>query len=114
MRISDWSSDVCSSDLQGADPGGDRGVHPAGRRRHPAGQPDCAAEGHQRHGRHHEGHGARPADAPGEARKSVGWGKSVSVRLDLGGRSSIEKQTEQMYSIADTRDRITRIEGKKT
>src|SRR3546814_4725131 len=30
MRISDWSSDVCSSDLAGADLGGDR-LHPFAR-----------------------------------------------------------------------------------
>src|SRR3546814_5867976 len=28
MRISDWSSDVCSSDLDGAQPGRDRHRHP--------------------------------------------------------------------------------------
>src|SRR3546814_11992130 len=29
-------------------------------------------------------------------RKSVGWGKSVSVRVDLGGRRIIKKKTSQV------------------
>src|SRR3546814_16349507 len=106
MRISDWSSDVCSSDLHarlreqrhpppprhhrskgGVEP--DRGV----------GVDDAEAV------RAHE------ADAPGSGdaehlglqrrtrlaldRKSVVSGKSVSVRVDLGGRRIIKKKNTQ-------------------
>ena len=48
----------------------------AGRCGHPAGQPDGAAEGHQRRSRGDEAPDARPPDAPGEALLSV------SVRSD--------------------------------
>src|SRR3546814_16626220 len=96
MRISDWSSDVCSSDL--------RGFSPRGMKRTPTRAPSI---------RQVEGYHAlplRPCDAfeakaegatarrGGEAamigadRKSVVEGKSVSVRVDLGGRRIIKKQ----------------------
>src|SRR3546814_17705206 len=80
MRISDWSSDVCSSDLPGAGAAaagdGERqaAVAPGPRLRASAGL------GHRRSG-----------DA-GD-RKSVVSGKSVSVRVDLGGRRIIKKKT---------------------
>src|SRR3546814_19292913 len=79
MRISDWSSDVCSSDLDR------RGAWPL-RRRDPA-----ALHAAQRDGRPRRGRRRRlPADPqPGRDRKSVVWGKSVSVRVALGGRRSI-------------------------
>src|SRR3546814_20173932 len=77
MRISDWSSDVCSSDLLVpmsrpatiADRRGDTGfifgVNPAWRvMRYP----------------------------PSSDRKSVVSGKSVSVRVDLGGRRIIKQK----------------------
>ncbi len=51
----------------GADAGGDRGDGAAGRCRHPAGQPDGAAQGHQRQRRGDGASDARPAEAPGEA-----------------------------------------------
>src|SRR3546814_15841078 len=92
MRISDWSSDVCSSDLA---------RQPARRQ----------AEGELRPGpagRSHRPQGAQgrlalvrgqllPALPPGgaasgEDRKSVVSGKSVSVRVDLGGRRIIKKK----------------------
>src|SRR3546814_15991862 len=70
MRISDWSSDVCSSDL--------------GRLR-------CAVALGGGHG------GARRAHAR-HARREIGRafvsGKSVSVRVDLGGRSLIKKKKQ--------------------
>src|SRR3546814_15262968 len=73
MRISDWSSDVCSSDL------GPLGLRVVGQggvlvararvdRRGDAGADDCD-------------------------RKRVVSGKSVSVRVDLGGRRLIKKNT---------------------
>src|SRR3546814_14361213 len=68
MRISDWSSDVCSSDL--ATPGPVSSLH---RRR-------C----------HRPASDGQRADACAD-RKSVVKGKSVSVRVDLGGRRIIKK-----------------------
>src|SRR3546814_12013013 len=81
MRISDWGADVCSSDLR-------RELRPVaveqcalGFRTDtiPVGQERLRAEGLPR----------RALD-----RKSVGDGKRVSVRVDLGGRRSLtQKQT---------------------
>src|SRR3546814_18155945 len=95
MRISDWSSDVCSSDLS----------HVAGscNKNEVSG---CAAV-YQRMARtaRGEARGARPKCAAGGTlaadvragdlqgdRKSVGTGKSVSVRVDVGGRRVIKKK----------------------
>src|SRR3546814_8505784 len=88
MRISDWSSDVCSSDLplQGLgrapeeDAGRDRGAE---RHREPA----PARENGRR---------IRPADDPPAERrerdrKGVVLGTSVSARVDLGGRRVIKR-----------------------
>src|SRR3546814_16186904 len=86
MRISDWSSDVCSSDLalhllaEGGvlaghrAGGGDREGVLGPRRRN--------VERQRRDGGQH-----------GQDRKSVVMGKSVSVRVDLGGRRIIKKHT---------------------
>src|SRR3546814_11059769 len=119
MRISDWSSDVCSSDLppgrpqrfdQPAQPDPDRrrgaradAVHllhgtgpaphpdPISQARHPARdagrtQPSAAQAQHRQRD---------PADLSVVAadRKSVVTGKSVSVRVDPGGRRIIKKKT---------------------
>src|SRR3546814_17317096 len=107
MRISDWSSDVCSSDLR----------H---HRRHsvpvPEGRPRSADQhavsasrvdrrGHPRPVRRLSERQARagsrrlqdPVDLerPETDRKSVGQGKSVSVRVDLGGRRIIKKKNKR-------------------
>src|SRR3546814_13971911 len=76
MRISDWSSDVCSSDLE-----------------RPRAWPLDALFDDR-----------RPADRLGIRRwqldrKSVVQGKSVSVRVDLGGRRIIKKNTTNAYHI---------------
>src|SRR3546814_20282871 len=105
MRISDWSSDVCSSDL------------PAGRNRGP-GQPRRAANG--RYLNHRAAGGCSviqecavlvkgrafssarqarrgrlrpPPDRP-QDRKSVVEGKSVYVRVAIGGRRTIKKKKQ--------------------
>src|SRR3546814_19128515 len=86
MRISDWSSDVCSSDLgssacrnrpnwRGT---GGRNWLPDPRRRR--------TDAETRHGLDR----CRPP-APAD-RKSVVEGKSVSVRVDIGGRRIIKKK----------------------
>src|SRR3546814_20112089 len=105
MRISDWSSDVCSSDLYppttpypGLTPTGEphepreihrprQGLPPGGSdRRDPdepsADQPGASPQGAAR--------GSR-----GQDRKSVVSGKSVSVRVDLGGRRSFKKKIKR-------------------
>src|SRR3546814_12892190 len=101
MRISDWSSDVCSSDL----PGGAERRWPrnaCGRARLPAfaeraglaagragiqpGRADTGTTGRL-------GGAATATGRRAEDRKSVVEGKSVSVRVDLGGRRIMNKQT---------------------
>src|SRR3546814_20086143 len=93
MRISDLSSDVCSSDLQV--------------RRH----------GHR--ARHRTGHRVHDVDRQlarqrvvarrevsrvqtRQDRKSVVWGKRVSVRVDLGGRRTIKKKkTKNLHETSE-------------
>src|SRR3546814_11336719 len=111
MRISDWSSDVCSSDLdegvfqgrrallalQFARPAG--GDHPT--RMH---EGDTVAARGFRHvmGRDEDGHAALarqpqqilPEHLAGD-RKSVVMGKSVSVSLDLGVSGFIKKKNRE-------------------
>src|SRR3546814_15284320 len=105
MRISDWSSDVCSSDLTDNAPEN----HPPRRALRISHRRIRILQ--QRIGEHEK----REAEAPqcgdrsgalqtriretercenaGEGdRKSVVEGKSVSVRVDLGGRRIIKKQ----------------------
>src|SRR3546814_20752035 len=98
MRISDWSSDVCSSDLQ------QLVVHPVGQ----LGQPPAIFQGGVRivqgtgAGDHQQARilavengadgRAVALDIRGQLwgdRKSVVMGKSVAVRVDLGGRRII-------------------------
>src|SRR3546814_16932642 len=88
MRISDWSSDVCSSDLLLPDRADGRGgaAHQAAVR--PA---LCRGGGDRR----------RADDAlcavRRQDRKSVVSGKSVSVRVDLGGRRIIKKKKVKIH-----------------
>src|SRR3546814_19232732 len=92
MRISDWSSDVCSSDLLA-------GAARLSSRR-PCPPPDggsaaAAAERAQRADprRDRVGRLSRSGD-----RKSVVQGKSVSVRVDLGGRRILKKKNKRKSS----------------
>src|SRR3546814_1323841 len=100
LRISDWSSDVCSSDLPPADGGTEARVRREGRSAGPGllGPPWL---GFRRDGgkRLRQEHGAEGHDRSAAAgrrkrpdRKSVVKGKSVSVRVDLGGRRIITKK----------------------
>src|SRR3546814_15883685 len=78
MRISDWSSDVCSSDLgqQGIVDGSAHFRRQGVERLGPV-EPDAAD--------------AIFDEGQNLDRKSVVSGKSVSVRVDLGGRRIIKK-----------------------
>src|SRR3546814_12338688 len=89
MRISDWSSDVCSSDLLAADRV-DRGQHLAeipGDRDLVHWKRGAAVLDPEPGGAAREVAGHRIED-----RKSVVSGKSVSVRVDLGGRRILKKK----------------------
>src|SRR3546814_15173602 len=103
MRISDWSSDVCSSDLH----------PPSCSRRCHCGRDGLRSRWPNDWGRSWSGRkGAstlRPRRRPArtEDRKSVVSGKRVSVRVDLGGRRIIKKKRKQMANIGEklrTRD----------
>src|SRR3546814_20514939 len=94
MRISDWSSDVCSSDLRARAAAGSQAPHRlrAGKR---AALRRALRARVLRTGRP-PARSARRADAAPRARipdrKRVVKGKSVSVRVDLGGRRIIKKK----------------------
>src|SRR3546814_18449120 len=109
MRISDWSSDVCSSDLPAAigilialECGGDdhRGaVWLAG------GQGFVEQRVERGEGFNEQRIGiVHWAD-----RKSVVSGKSVSVRVDPGGRRSIEKKKQLTNNTLDNKYCIRKI-----
>src|SRR3546814_10368618 len=92
MRISDWSSDVCSSDL----PVSNAPARPQAECRHPGGLENQ----HQRSSSPPPRNGGRwvrnhrtawRITSSSVDRKSVVKGKSVSVRVDLGGRRIIQK-----------------------
>src|SRR3546814_19493233 len=119
MRISDWSSDVCSSDLQESGDAGKEGKGKEGERARDqhimpklcdAGQPgDEFGRVEQRfvarrHARKLPDDIRLPRQNPSillfstrlepSARKSVGSGKRVSVRYTLGGRRIIKKKNQ--------------------
>src|SRR3546814_5255829 len=104
MRISDWSSDVCSSDLPGERRMAEHGGRHAGivdrarivpEQRIGKGMP--LPDRHRRQ-LHPVGDVAHRIDAlaTGAAidRKSVAVGKSVSVRVDFGGSRIIKTKTK--------------------
>src|SRR3546814_20211799 len=120
MRISDWSSDVCSSDLLPGDPhpvagrlravrddpGGARAARDARRlwpreRIDPAARSDRAPDpavvrdAHPAQPRARARPDRARAVGGGLDRKSVVLGKSVSVRVDHGGRRHIKKTRRQ-------------------
>src|SRR3546814_17880136 len=104
MRIGDWSSDVCSSDLEAdADLGEDaeRGARAL-----------CATADDPRQARFDVGEGGRAEQGRVRVRlagrlvgivvqvqdwKSVVLGRSGSVRVDLGGRVNIKQQNNIIY-----------------
>src|SRR3546814_19691142 len=95
MRISDWSSDVCSSDLSSANRSTSTSWSPT---RSPtvrcvrwSGTTGSTPWLHE-HWTWVE-HPLLTVTASGPDRKSVVEGKSVSVRVDLGGRQTIKKKS---------------------
>src|SRR3546814_18739942 len=105
MRISDWSSDVCSSDLDFlADPtrldvlhqqraGAVLAVREAVVEHGHDGQAGVEADEVGQLQRAHRMIGAEPHGGIDGDRTSVVWGKRVSVSVDLGGRSIIKHTT---------------------
>src|SRR3546814_17763679 len=119
MRISDWSSDVCSSDLgtlnhrhvaevAQVDPAvallravvvPDPGI--AGRARIVFAPPFAPTLQHQHLAPRlsEAAGGRRPTEAGAdEDRKTVGSGQSVSVRVDIGGARSNKKKTKNNHT----------------
>src|SRR3546814_16830697 len=105
MRISDWSSDVCSSDLPCRCHAAPARGHGAARAHPKAVRPtDRQEPGGQSQDRRHEGRagGCAVAGLPGSGiprriadRTSVGSGTWVSVRVYIGGSRLINKKTLQ-------------------
>src|SRR3546814_18430054 len=98
MRISDWSSDVCSSDLHRPGAPVDPEDRAVVQKRLVHGQPRDLTAGEA-------DHQVPPHPAEGSQRglgdrKSVVKGKSVSVRVDLGCRRMI-KQKNSYAAITD-------------
>src|SRR3546814_15815131 len=106
MRISDWSSDVCSSDL------GEVGIDPAEKGPPPKSALKAQAKAHskqirkarrgERRGRTAE---SKPTDFVGKPkpkakakpdRKSVASGQSGYVRVDIGGRRDTKKKKSKL------------------
>src|SRR3546814_15362627 len=103
MRISDWSSDVCSSDLRAVSHGaGRRAGRVVGRARLAA--RDQRARGQARlvcddpAARRAARPERRQLDVHVPDRKSVVEGKSVSVRVDLGGVRTLKYKREQQQN----------------
>src|SRR3546814_13567881 len=96
MRISDWISDVCSSDLRRDAAAGGAGEQGNGERRlrdeFDAGRAIRAPPVHWpvRDAGSKGRHGRLRREAAGD-RKSVVQGTSVSVRGDIGGRRIVKK-----------------------
>src|SRR3546814_14689114 len=93
MRISDWSSDVCSSDLKSGDSAPRRCT--VSRKRSSAAGVPGGKYSKEKRGKPAAGWAAawaagRRSTAARRDRKSVGEGKSVAVRVDLGSRRIIK------------------------
>src|SRR3546814_15949156 len=103
MRISDWSSDVCSSDLAttvGATAGAGGGAW----RSQPAAHAAMRIQPASRMSGLHWLDARDGSETPARQRcagdrKSVVEGKSVSVRVDLGGRRIITKKKKQKHKV---------------
>src|SRR3546814_18706540 len=101
MRISDWSSDVCSSDLSDCPAQAADRAHAAARCAMPRRYPPAARVRRRRAARAGEASCAKapPSRHPSfrQDRKRVVKGKSVSVRVDLGGSRIIKKNNKMTF-----------------
>src|SRR3546814_14740558 len=99
MRISDWSSDVCSSDLSAddSDPLDLHAFTPAPR----AGGASGSSGQRARAATSASPINPRPKRSALD-RKSVVTGTSVSVRVDLGGSSIIKQKKQRRTDIKHT------------
>src|SRR3546814_19195477 len=113
MRISDWSSDVCSSDLadlhasaqqRAAEACRSASRYSVGASRRSIRRVRCV---HQQRPGARRAH-RRPIEFPD--RKSVVLGQSVYVRVDLGGRRFIKKKKRKK----SIKPRTTKNKKKKT
>src|SRR3546814_12977169 len=113
MRISDWSSDVCSSDLSGRRPSlrqhgllarGRVGIDVPPRSPLDKGPARRLARGSLLKEEVEEVGQFDRRLARDLDRKSVGWGKRVSVRVDLGGRRIIKKKTISTLIVVQEHD----------
>src|SRR3546814_13204374 len=93
MRISDWSSDVCSSDLD--TPAGLTAWPPLTTVSQPLEAMGSAVIDALAGGAADTPHFSFRLGQRDRDRKSVGEGKSVSVRVDLGGRRIIKKKKKK-------------------
>src|SRR3546814_16518601 len=112
MRISDWSSDVCSSDLQAVADGkrwvtGEIFGLPIPADAEALRSSGCAflTTVFRAPGALADDNGVSrivgAEEINGGDRKSAVWGQSVSVRVDLGGRRSIETQKNKTHARPD-------------
>src|SRR3546814_15513593 len=102
MRISDWSSDVCSSDLLSNMDANSMDLSDVAAnslpgmifdlKRNPGFAPYGPATGKMLNGKYATARSAGNYLAGLKDRKSVVYGKSVSVRVDFGGRRIIKKK----------------------
>src|SRR3546814_11022934 len=107
MRISDWSSDVCSSDLEQLE----QRSHEGDNRKHGRAEDDSGdevfateIETRERVRREHaDDQGEQRGRASDEDRKRDVEGKRVSVRVDPRGRRSNKKQNKRKTHIHNTR-----------
>src|SRR3546814_20503592 len=107
MRISDWSSDVCSSDLTAAGRGDQRGDI-SDRRCGDAGSAAPVAAPLRR-GTGTAALSRRHRVSDDRDRKSVVEGESVSVRVALGGRAILKKKKtpHDTHAVRPTRTYIS-------
>src|SRR3546814_18107331 len=86
MRISDWSSDVCSSDLHG------KGSRLCRRE-------DAGVDAAEDDDRDHEGIPDDPDRPQPEIGRASCRERVYSVRVDLGGRRIIKKKTKHLTRV---------------
>src|SRR3546814_4438860 len=94
MRISDWSSDVCSSDLRAGPPPGDRAVVPAGGQRLVR---DRLQEGRRQEAQPGRGYGKRRGQAGGRQGRCEARHRGQARHKTRRNRS--EEHTSELQSL---------------